>query len=204
MNNLIIYCITNKKSELLEQLPFRLVGVGKEKFSSKYLNCSNKINIQKKEKNYSELTFHYWFWKNQLKYINNNLWVGFCKKRRFWIKSNSKINNFQDLKKKLITKIPNQWSKYNAIICKPINVNNPKTMKVIKRGFKNIIRDPSILFDKKKQTIKLHFDMHHGYGVLDKAIDCMNRKDKEEFRDYVSQNTLFNPHIMCISKKDFK
>ena len=96
MNNLIIYCITNKKSELLEQLPFRLVGVGKEKFSSKYLNCSNKINIQKKEKNYSELTFHYWFWKNQLKYINNNLWVGFCQKRRFWIKSNSKINNFQD------------------------------------------------------------------------------------------------------------
>ena len=32
--------------------------------------------------------------------------------------------------------------------------------------------------------------MHHGYGVLDKAIDCMNRKEQEEFRDYVSQNSL--------------
>ena len=26
-----------------------------------------KKNIQKKEKHYSEKTFHYWFWKNKLK-----------------------------------------------------------------------------------------------------------------------------------------
>ena len=32
MNNLIIYCITNKKSELLEQLPFRLVELVKKNF----------------------------------------------------------------------------------------------------------------------------------------------------------------------------
>ena len=33
--------------------------------------------------------------------------------------------------------------------------------------------DPSILNQKQKQNIKLHFDMHHGFGVLDKAIDRM-------------------------------
>ena len=27
-------------------------------------------NIQKKEKYYSELTFHFWFWKNKLKKYN--------------------------------------------------------------------------------------------------------------------------------------
>ena len=43
--------------------------------------------------------------------------------------------------------------------------------------------------------------MHHGYGVLDKAIDCMDIKDREEFRNFVSENSKFNPHIMCISKK---
>ena len=201
MNNLIIYCVTNKKSKLLEQLPFKLVGVGKEKFPPKYLNCSNKMNIQTKEKHYSELTFHYWFWKNEISLLNNDTWIGFCQKRRFWVKENRKIQNFYDLKKNIITRIPIQWNKYDSILCKPINVNNPKKMKMIKRGIKNILKDPTILFIKKKQTIKLHFDMHHGYGVLDKAIDCMNKKDREEFRKFVSENSIFNPHIMCISKK---
>ena len=202
MNNLIIYCVTNKESKLLETLPFELAGVGKKKFSSKYINCNSKKNIQNKEKYYSELTFHYWFWKNKLPLLKKNIWIGFCQKRRFWIKDNLKIKNFNDLKKKIIRKIPSKWNKYNAMLCKPINVNNPKTMKVIKRGFKNIIKDPGVLFIKKKQTIKLHFDMHHGYGVLDKAIDCMDKKDREEFRSFVSKNSIFNPHIMCISKKD--
>ena len=52
MNNLLIYCITNEKSKLLEKLPYELVGVGKKKFNSNYINCKNKINIQKKEKYY--------------------------------------------------------------------------------------------------------------------------------------------------------
>ena len=30
MNNLLIYCITNEKSKLLEKLPYELVGVGKK------------------------------------------------------------------------------------------------------------------------------------------------------------------------------
>ena len=201
MNNLVIYCITNKKSELLEQLPYKLVGVGKQKFNKNYINCSSKINIQKKEKHYSELTFHYWFWKNQLPKLDNKLWIGFCQKRRFWIKGRTKIKNFYDLKKQIVTKIPSSLNKYESFLCKSINVNNPKKIKIFKRGLKNLINDPSILFMKKKQTIKLHFDMHHGYGILDKAIDCMDVNDREEFRLFVSKNSIFNPHIMCISKK---
>ena len=45
------------------------------------------------------------------------------------------------------------------------------------------------LLKGKKQTIKLHFDMFHGYGKLDKAIDVMNEKDKSEFRDFVNNST---------------
>ena len=77
MSNLIIYCITNEKSKLLEQLPYTLVGVGKKKFNRNYIDCKSKINIQKKEKYYSELTFHYWFWKNLLPKFKNNIWIGF-------------------------------------------------------------------------------------------------------------------------------
>ena len=72
---------------------------------------------------------------------------------------------------------------------------------MIKRGVRNYIKDPTIFFLKKKHTIKLHFDMHHGYGVLDKAINLMDLKDREEFRKFVSTKKVFSPHIMFITKK---
>jgi hypothetical protein len=44
--------------------------------------------------------------------------------------------------------------------------------------------------------------MHHGHGNLDRAIDVMNIKDRDDFRLYVNQNKSFNPHIMFISKSN--
>jgi len=203
MNSLNIFCITDKPLKYLEGLSLNLAGVGRRQFNYKYMTCLNGKNIQKKEKHYSELTFHYWFWKNKLKNYRNNDWIGFCQKRRFWTKNSSKVKNLNDLKKKLITKPKRKWDKYESIICKPIRVDNPKRMKLIKRGWRNILMDPSILNQKNKQNIKLHFDMHHGFGVLDKAIDKMNIKDRESFRKFVNKEIKFNPHIMVISKKKF-
>ena len=74
-------------------------------------------------------------------------------------------------------------------------------MKLLKRGWRNILKNPKVIYDQKKQTIKLHFDMHHGYGILDKAIDLLNEKDRIEFRKFVSENRKFNPHLMLITKK---
>ena len=179
MNSLNIFCITDKPLKHLEGLNLNLAGVGRRQFNYKYITCLNGKNIQKKEKHYSELTFHYWFWKNKLKNYRNNDWIGFCQKRRFWTKNSSKVKSLKDLKKKLITKPKKKWNKYESIICKPIRVDNPKKMKLIKRGWRNILMDPSIVNQKKKQNIKLHFDMHHGFGVLDKAIDKMNIRDRE-------------------------
>ena len=71
---------------------------------------------------------------------------------------------------------------------------------MIKRGFRSLIKNPSIFFDTKKQSIKFHFDMHHGYGNLDRAIDLLGNDDKEDFRNFVNESTHFNPHIMFISK----
>ena len=150
MEKLKIYCVTNKEIEYLEKLNLTLAGVGKKKFKKGYITCLTGKNIQKKEKHYSELTFHYWFWKNQLKNFNNNIWIGFCQKRRFWLKSDTKIMNLNDLKKKIL-KVPHKsWKNYESIICKPIRLDNPKKMKLIKRGLKNIIKDPSIFFNKNK------------------------------------------------------
>ena len=45
--------------------------------------------------------------------------------------------------------------------------------------------------------------MFHGNGVLDKAINQLDDKDRNDFRDYVLSNTSFNQGNMfiCRSKK---
>ena len=78
--------------------------------------------------------------------------------------------------------------------------NNFIKLKLIKRGYKSILKQPEILFNKEKQSIKLHFDMHHGYGNLDKAINFMKEVDRDDFRNYINKKTSFNPHIMFIAK----
>ncbi len=203
MNNLKIYCVTNVASIKLEKLNLTLASVGKNKFPDNYINCKNGDNIEFKERHYSELTFHYWFWKNKLSEFDDDTWIGFCQKRRFWLKNNnSNINNLDDLNNNILRKIPHDWEKFEVILCEPIPVSPAKKIKIIKRGWKNILKDPGVFFNKKKQTIKLQFDMHHGYGVLDKAIDAMNDNDREEFRTYVNNKLEFSPHIMFISKKE--
>ncbi len=201
MKNLNIFCVTNVPYDYLNNLDLKLAGVGKNKFPKNYYTCSKGKNIQRKEINYSELTFHYWFWKNKLNKFNNKEWIGFCQKRRFWLKKKSKIKTIKDLEKNILKNAPKKWRNYNSVICKTISVSKPKTMKIIKRGWKNLIKDPDILYNKKKHSIKLHFDMHHGHGVLDKAIKFIEKKDREEFSKFVENNDKFNPHIMFISKK---
>ncbi len=202
MSNLKIYCVTNIASQKLEMLNLTLASVGKNKFPDNYINCKSGNTIESKEKHYSELTFHYWFWKNKLAEFNDSIWIGFCQKRRFWLKNtNSNINNLEDLNNNILREVPSDWESFDAILCDPIAVSPAKKIKIIKRGWKNILKDPGVFFNKKKQTIKLQFDMHHGYGILDKAIDVMNINDREEFRNYVNIKLEFSPHIMFISKK---
>jgi hypothetical protein len=204
LNNLEVYCVTDKNLLYLKSLPCKLAGVGKSSFSKEYYLANTNYNIHYKEKYYSELTFHYWFWKNETKNLDKNTWIGFCQKRRFWIKKNilKKDINTDNLKNFILSELPVEWKDYNSVICDPIYVNGVNKVKLLKRGFKSIIRDPSIFFNNKKQTVKLHFDMHHGYGNLDKAINLLDDSDRDEFRNYVENQVCFNPHIMFIAKKD--
>ena len=96
-NKLNIFCVTNKKISHIEKSNYSIAAVGKGSFPDTYLKSDTLNNIFYKEEYYSELTFHYWYWKNLLNLKNKNEWVGFCQKRRFWIKResiNKKINEF--------------------------------------------------------------------------------------------------------------
>ena len=87
MKNLEIYCVTNKSIKFLETTGYKLAAVGKEKFSKKYIKCNKKKNIYHKEKYYSELTFHYWFWKNMLDKKKTIYGLVFVKKEDFGCKA---------------------------------------------------------------------------------------------------------------------
>jgi len=201
MTNFEIYCITNKILPYLENFSYNLCGAGKANFPNNYMKCDYGDNIFEKEKYYSELTFQYWYWKNKLD-TNNNNWIGFCQKRRFWIKKTSvgQPINIENFKNHFLSDPPSEWNDFDAIVCDPIPVNKIKKMKLIKRGFKSLIKDPSILFNTNKQTINLHFDMHHGYGNLNEAIDVMDNKDKDEFRKFANTSVSFSPHNIFITK----
>ena len=148
MNNLKIYCVTYKDLPYLKNLTYKLAGVGKSNFSKEYYLANIKDNINYKEKYYSELTFHYWFWKNEMKRLANNNWIGFCQKRRFWIKKESADLeiNLRNLKEHLLLSVPKSLSQNNSIIVNSIFVNKVRKIKLIKRGIKSLIKNPSIFF----------------------------------------------------------
>ena len=77
-NKIKIYCVTNKKINFIKQTEYNLSWVGKETPPNNYIKCDEKNNIFFKEKYYSELTFHYWYWKNLLGFEPDNKWIGFC------------------------------------------------------------------------------------------------------------------------------
>ena len=117
-NNLKIFCVTNKKISHIKKTNYQLAGVGKNIFPDSYLKCNTKDNIFYKEEYYSELTFHYWYWKNLIKF-NHNDWIGFCQKRRFWIKSSSvkKKIDINNINEHLLYEPEKDWDKFESIIC---------------------------------------------------------------------------------------
>ena len=152
-NELKIFNVTNRADPLLDELHCQPAGVGKEDFPKNYLKCKSGDNIFDKDPYYSEFVFHYWFWKNQLKNYDENSWLGFCQYRRYWLKENYdqsiKISR-ENLKDNMLSSVSSSWSNYDSVIAKRIYVDNPKFMKFVKKGFRNFLKDPTILFNKKK------------------------------------------------------
>jgi len=203
MDSLDIYCVTNTHVNFLKNVNYKIGWVGQEGSLPQYIKCNDQDNIFDKEKYYSELTFHYWYWKNLFN-INDHKWIGFCQKRRFWIKptSEGKKIDTNNIKEHLLLEPLNYWKDYESIVCKPISIAGAKKIKMLKRGWKSLIKKPSIFFNKDKENIAFHFNMHHGYGNLDIAIDLLDTSDKEDFKDFVYNENSFNPHIMFIARPD--
>ena len=202
MKNLIIYCISLNPDHLalIKRLNFIPVGLGSLKFTKEWLTDKFNGDISFKNKYYGEYTFHYRLWKE--KNLPDTEWIGFCQYRKFWIKKEANFQSleFDHFKSHLLMEIPNNLSSYDIIIGKDFFVNEFKFMKLLKKRFAKIVFDPSLIFNKKKRTIKFHFDMMHGDGNLDKAIDLLDINEKNDFNEFVNSEVSFNPHNMFICK----
>ena len=201
MKNLKIFCISlsNNHLEKIKNLNYIPVGLGCENFSEEWLRDNIGINISKKNDYYGEYTFHYWLWKNNFINIEDGNWIGFCTYRRFWSNTIKGIY-YERLKDSILQQTPKEWDKYDSVLVKALPVNNTKLSKILKHGKQNILNNPSILFNKKNITVKIHFDMYHGYGNLDKAIDLLDNENKNDFRKFVDTEKAFNPFNMFICK----
>ena len=65
------------------------VGLGEKEFSSHWLRDNTGDNISDKNPYYGEYSFYYWLWKNLLKEIENDTWIGFTGYRYHWSQNNN-------------------------------------------------------------------------------------------------------------------
>ncbi len=206
MKKLKMFCLTMRDEDLklIKSFGYIPVGLGKNIISKEFLRDNSKINISGKNPFYGEYTFHYWLWKNYLNELDDG-WIGFCQYRKFWTNQITTKNsvNYKDFKNHLKTQVSNEDEKFDSIIGNPININQFKLSKFLKKNIFKVIKNPSFLYDKNKRSIKFHFDLMHGDGNLDKAINLLDSSEKKDFSEFVNNDTSFNPHNMfiCNSKK---
>ena len=201
MNNLEIFCICidNKLLNKIKEIDYTPVGLGPDNFSEGWVRDNSGDNISHKNKFYGELTFHYWLWKNKLKDIEKDKWIGFCGYRRFWKNESNGLQASKDINQKILKNTHHDWKNYDVILGNQIYLDQIPWIKVIKYGKIAFLRNPRAIF-KKGRNIRFQFDMFHGNGVLDRAIDLLNQNDREDFKSFVRNNTSFNYGNMFICK----
>jgi len=218
IKNLEMYCISIDDSDLnlIKNLNYIPVGLGNKKFSNEWTTDTMGENISHKNKWYTELTFHYYFWKNKLPLLKDNTWVGFCAYRDYWVNQNeykiykndpknyqsNNTNRYNEIKDIALDLVPDEWNNYETILGDEVFLNNMKFMKMIKYGKLSLMRNPKAIF-KSGRTIRWHFDMFHGNGLIDRASNLLENSEKKDFIKFINKQNSFNRGCMfiCKSKK---
>ena len=202
-------CLNSHHLENLKKLEYIPVGLGKQNYDSEWLRDNTGDNISLKNPFYGEYTFYYWIWKNFLNDYPDNQWLGFCGYRYHWSQKSTicseeinKIVNKENFQDYVLKQIPLEWNNYDVILGEEMIINNWKFSKIFKHAPRKFLMSPKLFF-KKNQNIKLHFDVFHGEGIMDKAISCLDKKEKADFEIFVNQKNSFNREnlFFCKSKK---
>ena len=84
-----------------------------------------------------------------------------------------------------------------------VSLNNiGDAISLLKHAKKKFLLNPSY-FIKSNQNIKLHFDVFHGDGLIDKAINVLDETDRKDFKEFILNENSFNREnlFFCRSKK---
>ena len=176
MQNLDIYCLTIKYYDLINKFPsyIKPLGLGNGGFPNNWLAEKNGESIFELNKYYGEYTGIYWIWKNKLKNMNDNDWIGTCSYRGLW------LNNLYNKKQKFsITSL-------NSNLLKPDNK--------IFLSSDLILVQPIIL---KNETIFQQFEKVHKGNILDNCINFLDNNDRDQFKEYLKGNKLCNTIFIC-------
>jgi len=185
----------------MDKINYQPVGLGNGDFPKNWITDRTGNNISKKNKYYDMYTFHYWLWKNKLTSLEDNKWVCFSTYRRFW-RNNEGISLHNELKDRIIQNTPPEWEKYETILTEPTDLRNFKVSKMIKKGKFLILKKPGVLFNKNMRTIKFHFDVMHKEGNLEKAIKLINEEDRNDFTNYLNNETSLHAwNLICCKSK---
>jgi hypothetical protein len=214
-DKLKMYCISidEKDLDLIDGLGYIPVGLGNSNFSDKWLKDSVGINISHKNKWYAELTFHYFFWKNELPFVSDNTWVGFSAYRDIWVNQKkyetykkdpknfqrNNTNRYNEIKNIALNEIPTEWNNFDTILGDEIFLNEIKLIKIIKYGKLSLLRNPKAIF-KSGRTIRWHFDMFHGNGLIDEASKLLEISEKKDFIKFINEKNSFNRGCAFICK----
>tara|TARA_B100000963_G_scaffold348288_1_gene355617 strand:+ start:520 stop:1380 length:861 start_codon:yes stop_codon:yes gene_type:complete len=214
-NNIDMYCISpdEKDLDLIEKLSYIPVGLGPSNFSNKWMRDNQGENISFKNKWYGELTFHFYFWKNILNKIPEKRWIGFCAYRDIWVnykeyldyKNDPKsyqirnTNRYNEINSIAIKEPHESWNNYEVILGDEMYLENIKFMKLLKYGKLSLLRNPRAIF-KSGRTIRWHFDMFHGNGIIDLASDLLEEDERYDFKEFININNSFNRGNMFICK----
>ena len=190
-------CLENKYLEKVQSLDYIPVGLKNKNFSEDWLLDNTLKNISEKNSHYGEYTFYYWYWKNMLKNKRYDEWVGFCSYRELW--GNKKMIENKNSIDSLLQNLPEEWQKYEAIIGEPFFLERPGLSKILKYGKIALLKNYKETF-KSKFSIKFQFDMFHGNGILDKAINLLPTKDKDDFNYYVKNHVSLNQGNMFVCR----
>ena len=151
------YCITGKNYPFLNKLDINVIISGSASKDLKnfpenwHKDCTGE-NISKKNKNFGTLSSHYWIWKNRLELLNEHDWIGISHYRRFWVKEKISDISTKNLNENLLRYIPDDYN-FDILLPEKIQIKNLKLSKVFKKGFRNYIRKPGILFNRSKISI---------------------------------------------------
>ena len=183
MKKIKFYCVTNKEVNFITKDNHYMSWVGKNKPPENYIKCNEKKNIFYKENYYSELTFHYWYWKNLLPQEKKDQWVGFCQKRRYWVN----YDNINEISKKNDDNKVSHRNIINESIYQKFLFSGEDAEKKIKIIFQN-----SLDFNNDKYVGKMDLifiDGGHTYSVVksdsEKSFEMLSKNGIILWHDYV-------------------